>query len=135
MWVQPTHRVCPGDRQPQVALRPVASGDQILKFLAEQSAKTAAGAAASVVPLRGAFVFREHQCLAFPKLAYNLYELLKHQNFEGLSLKLVAGTPRRLLLLLGFEVAPFGSYAVGCVLVGCCTVCCLLMQQCLSLVI
>jgi len=62
---------------------------KILKFLAEQSAKTAAGAAASVVPLRGAFVFREHQCLAFPKLAYNLYELLKHQNFEGLSLKLV----------------------------------------------
>lgn len=61
---------------------------KILKFLAEQAHRVASGGI-HIVPLRQAFVFREHQCLVFPKLAYNLYELLKHQNFEGLKLKLV----------------------------------------------
>jgi len=42
-----------------------------------------------VVKLRDAFVFREHQVLVFDQLAYDLYELLKHEKFCGVSLKLV----------------------------------------------
>ena len=41
------------------------------------------------VRLEHNFVFREHQCLVFPMLAYDLYELLKAENFCGVSLKLV----------------------------------------------
>jgi len=42
-----------------------------------------------VARLRDAYVYREHQVLVFDRLAYDLYELLKHEKFCGISLKLV----------------------------------------------
>lgn len=56
---------------------------KILKFLNEQ------GPDSGIVQLKDHFMFREHQCLVFPMLAYDLYELLKNENFGGVSLKLV----------------------------------------------
>lgn len=56
---------------------------KILKFLNEQSPDS------GIVRLKSHFVFREHQCLVFTVLAYDLYELLKNENFKGVSLKLV----------------------------------------------
>jgi len=56
---------------------------KILKFLNEQSPDS------GIVRLKNHFVFRQHQCLVFTVLAYDLYELLKNENFAGVSLKLV----------------------------------------------
>ena len=35
------------------------------------------------------FLFRSHLCLVFELLSLNLYELIKHNKFRGLSLSLV----------------------------------------------
>jgi hypothetical protein len=35
------------------------------------------------------FLFRNHLCLAFELLSLNLYELIRHNKFRGLSLSLV----------------------------------------------
>jgi len=58
-----------------------------LRYLNEQCGAKAQNS--GVVKLRDAFVFREHQVLVFDQLAYDLYELLKHEKFCGVSLKLV----------------------------------------------
>jgi hypothetical protein len=39
--------------------------------------------------LQDFFLFRNHLCLAFELLSLNLYELIRHNKFRGLSLSLV----------------------------------------------
>ena len=41
------------------------------------------------LPLQDFFLFRNHLCLAFELLNLNLYELIRHNKFRGLSLPLV----------------------------------------------
>jgi len=65
---------------------------KILRYLAERLSPADAASPvqeSGIVHLKHHFVFREHHCLVFPLLAYDLYELLKNENFGGVSLKLV----------------------------------------------
>ncbi len=41
-----------------------------------------------VVRLRHHFIWRNHLCLVFELLSYNLYDLLRNTNFRGVSLNL-----------------------------------------------
>ena len=73
---------------------------KILKFLNEQSQDS------GIVRLKNHFVFREHQCLVFQVLAYDLYELLKNENFHGVSLKLVRKFAVQILSTLSLLATP-----------------------------
>ena len=42
-----------------------------------------------IVRMRDFFVFRNHLCLVFELMSVNLYELVKHNRFKGLSLTLL----------------------------------------------
>ena len=42
-----------------------------------------------IVRLKDHFVYRNHLCLVFEMLSYNLYDLLRNTNFKGVSLNLV----------------------------------------------
>lgn len=42
-----------------------------------------------IVRMRDFFVFRNHLCLVFELLSVNLYELVKHNQFRGLSMNLL----------------------------------------------
>ena len=42
-----------------------------------------------IVRMRDFFVFRAHLCLVFELLSVNLYELIKHNQFRGLSMNLL----------------------------------------------
>ena len=42
-----------------------------------------------IVRMRDFFVFRAHLCLVFELLSVNLYELVKHNQFRGLSMNLL----------------------------------------------
>jgi dual specificity tyrosine-phosphorylation-regulated kinase 1 len=41
-----------------------------------------------LVKLKGSFMHRNHLCLVFELLSYNLYDLLRNTNFRGVSLNL-----------------------------------------------
>jgi dual specificity protein kinase YAK1 len=43
-----------------------------------------------IVRMLDCFLWRKHLCLVFELLSVNLYELLKHNHFKGLSLGLLA---------------------------------------------
>lgn len=85
---------------------------KILRFLAEQVQQSGMSGG-GVVPLRGAFMFRDHQCIVFPMLAYDLYELLKNEQFAGLSLKLVRKFAVQILQTLAVLALP-GVQLVHC---------------------
>eukprot|EP01137_Pigoraptor_chileana_P020411 Opistho-2@82755 len=55
-----------------------------------------------VVRLKGHFVFRNHLCLVFEMLSYNLYDLLRNTNFQGVSLNLVRKFGHQILTCLRF---------------------------------
>ena len=42
-----------------------------------------------IVRMKDFFNFRNHLCLVFELLSVNLYELIKHNNFRGLSMNLL----------------------------------------------
>ena len=42
-----------------------------------------------IVRMRDFFLFRNHLCLVFELLSVNLYELVKHNQFRGLSMNLL----------------------------------------------
>ena len=47
-------------------------------------------------------MFRGHQCLVFEMLSYNLYDLLRHTNFKGVSLNLIRKFGKQILKALCF---------------------------------
>jgi dual specificity tyrosine-phosphorylation-regulated kinase 2/3/4 len=55
----------------------------------EQLMSTEQVHAAHIVRVYGYFYFRNHLCITFEPLSYNLYEFLKSNNFRGISLGLV----------------------------------------------
>ena len=57
---------------------------------------------AAIVRLLAHFVHRGHQCLVFELLSYNLYDLLRHTHFRGISLNLIRKFARQILKSLGF---------------------------------
>jgi len=57
---------------------------------------------ACIVRLLAHFMHRGHQCLVFEMLSYNLYDLLRHTNFRGVSLNLIRKFAKQILKCLGF---------------------------------
>lgn len=57
---------------------------------------------ACIVRLLAHFLHRGHQCLVFELLSYNLYDLLRHTQFKGVSLNLIRKFARQILKTLGF---------------------------------
>lgn len=64
---------------------------KLLEFLNQNSRSN------SFIRLLDTFMHREHLCLVFEILALNLYELIKQNQFHGLSMKLVKSLTRQLL--------------------------------------
>ncbi|CAF1339042.1 unnamed protein product [Adineta steineri] len=59
-----------------------------------------------IVKLRRNFTFRNHLCLVFELLSYNLYDLLRNTNFRGVSLNLTRKFALQLLSALLFLSQP-----------------------------
>lgn len=57
---------------------------------------------ACIVRLHEHFLFRGHQCLVFEMLSYNLYDLLRHTSFKGVSLNLIRKFGKQILKALCF---------------------------------
>jgi len=57
---------------------------------------------ACIVRLQEHFLFRGHQCLVFEMLSYNLYDLLRHTSFKGVSLHLIRKFGKQILKALCF---------------------------------
>ena len=60
----------------------------------------------NVVRLVQKFNYRNHQCLVFEMLSYNLYELLKNTKFFGVSLNLIRKFSKQILRALEFLARP-----------------------------
>jgi len=60
----------------------------------------------NIVRMINKFVFRNHQCLVFEMLSYNLYELLKNTRFKGVSLNLIRKFSKQILTSLKFLASP-----------------------------
>ena len=58
------------------------------------------------VSLKRHFMFRNHLCLVFELLSYNLYDLLRNTNFRGVSLNLTRKFPQQLCTALLFLATP-----------------------------
>jgi len=71
---------------------------ELLKFLNEKDVSDTA----CIVRLLEHFMFRGHQCLVFEMLSYNLYDLLRHTSFKGVSLNLIRKFGKRILKALCF---------------------------------
>ena len=59
-----------------------------------------------IVKLKRNFTFRNHLCLVFELLSYNLYDLLRNTNFRGVSLNLTRKFALQLLTALLFLSQP-----------------------------
>eukprot|EP00741_Cyanophora_paradoxa_P019156 tig00021123_g18496.t1 len=60
----------------------------------------------NLVRLKDHFMFRNHQCVVFELLSYNLYDLLRNTNFRGVSLNLIRKFARQVLTGLAFLALP-----------------------------
>ncbi|CAG5127851.1 unnamed protein product, partial [Candidula unifasciata] len=59
-----------------------------------------------IVRLKRNFMFRNHLCLVFELLSYNLYDLLRNTNFRGVSLNLTRKFAQQLCTALLFLATP-----------------------------
>ncbi|KAI0238299.1 hypothetical protein LSAT2_011048 [Lamellibrachia satsuma] len=59
-----------------------------------------------IVKLKKHFMFRNHLCLVFELLSYNLYDLLRNTNFRGVSLNLTRKFAQQLCTALLFLATP-----------------------------
>lgn len=62
-----------------------------------------------IVKLKRHFMWRNHLCLVFELLSYNLYDLLRNTNFRGVSLNLTRKFAQQLCTALLFLSTP-GNY-------------------------
>jgi hypothetical protein len=60
---------------------------------------------AYIVKLKGHFMHRNHLCLVFELLSYNLYDLLRNTNFRGVSLNLTRKFAQQLCTALMFLIS------------------------------
>ena len=59
-----------------------------------------------LVKLKSHFMWRNHLCLVFELLSYNLYDLLRNTNFHGVSLNLTRKFAQQLCTALCFLATP-----------------------------
>jgi len=71
---------------------------ELLQFLNQKDPTDTA----CIVRLQEHFMFRGHQCLVFEMLSYNLYDLLRHTAFKGVSLNLIRKFGKQILKALCF---------------------------------
>lgn len=62
--------------------------------------------AVGAVKLKGHFMWRNHLCLVFELLSYNLYDLLRNTNFSGVSLNLTRKFAQQMCTALVFLSHP-----------------------------
>ena len=86
--------------------RPFFTQAQTEKQLLELVTRSPGSQEANLVELKDHFVYRNHQCLVFEMLSYNLYELLKNTRFLGVSLNLIRKFARQILQSLKFLAQP-----------------------------
>ena len=79
-------------------LQQAKSEIELLQFLNQKDSMDQA----CIVRLQEHFLFRGHQCLVFEMLSYNLYDLLRHTNFKGVSLNLIRKFGKQILKALCF---------------------------------
>lgn len=60
----------------------------------------------NIVKLKSHFIWRNHLCLVFELLSYNLYDLLKNTRYNGVSLKLTRKFAQQILLALQYLSRP-----------------------------
>ena len=58
--------------------------------------------ATNIIHLKESFYFRHHLCISFPLLSMNLYEFIKKNNFQGVSLGLIRRFAVQILTALRF---------------------------------
>lgn len=63
-----------------------------------------------IVRMRDCFSWRKHLCLVFELLSVNLYELLKHNHFKGLSLGLLTIFIAQVLYLAKWQLSNPGRW-------------------------
>lgn len=68
----------------------------------------------NAVKLKRHFMWRNHLCLVFELLSYNLYDLLRNTNFRGVSLNLTRKFAQQLCTALLFLSTP-GKCALCCI--------------------
>ena len=56
----------------------------------------------NIIHIQDYFYFRNHLCICFELLSINLYEFIKNNNFQGVSLRLVRGFAVQILMSLRF---------------------------------
>lgn len=66
------------------------------------------------VKLKRHFMWRNHLCLVFELLSYNLYDLLRNTNFRGVSLNLTRKFAQQLCTALLFLSTPGKFYLTFC---------------------
>lgn len=71
---------------------------KILEHLRHKDPDDASG----LVHMHEYFYFRNHLCISFELLSINLYEFIKNNNFQGLSLGLIRRFAQQLLVSLRF---------------------------------
>lgn len=71
---------------------------KILEFLRERDSENSS----NIVHMMDYFYFRNHLCITFELLSINLYEFIKNNNFQGLSLGLIRRFAIQLLTALRF---------------------------------
>jgi dual specificity tyrosine-phosphorylation-regulated kinase 2/3/4 len=54
----------------------------------------------NVIHIQEHFMFRNHLCITFELLSINLYEFIKQNNFQGLSLQLIRRFAQQMLVSL-----------------------------------
>jgi dual specificity tyrosine-phosphorylation-regulated kinase 1 len=86
--------------------RPFLSQAQIEVRLLELMNQQDSDNTSYIVKLKRNFTFRNHLCLVFELLSYNLYDLLRHTNFRGVSLNLTRKFALQLLSALLFLSQP-----------------------------
>jgi serine/threonine protein kinase len=72
-----------------------------------------------VVRLISSFEHRNHVCIVFELLSFNLYELIRHTNFKGISLNLTRKFAVQLLHTLKFLSSPNIRCVLCCIVLSC----------------
>ncbi len=89
-----------------IGKQPVRFFDIISKSLHTYSLKKHLNVFLFSVHLKRHFMFRNHLCLVFEMLSYNLYDLLRNTNFRGVSLNLTRKFAQQLCTALLFLATP-----------------------------
>lgn len=67
-----------------------------------------------VIHIQEHFMFRNHLCITFELLSINLYEFIKQNNFQGLSLQLIRRFAQQMLVSLRCAAGMYSQQSQCC---------------------